>query len=92
MKGTAVATPYKNLESVVASMSGLISKLTAAPIAGDATTTDSSGSTATGSIANSESTGAAALNGPNSFGKSAGIVMGIWGAAAFGGAGWFLMA
>ncbi|KAF2192810.1 hypothetical protein K469DRAFT_694849 [Zopfia rhizophila CBS 207.26] len=75
LKGTAVATPYKNLESVVASMSDILAGLTAVP---------------TGSVSNSEETGGAA-GGPASFGKGVGTVAVLWGAAALGGAGWFFL-
>ncbi|KAF2477233.1 uncharacterized protein BDR25DRAFT_44493 [Lindgomyces ingoldianus] len=77
LKGTAIATPYKNLESVAASMSQILASLTAGPAAGAAAT----GTTGA----------AAALNVPGNFGKVATVVLGAWGFAGLLGAGWFLM-
>jgi hypothetical protein len=98
LKGTAVATPFKNLEGVLSSLGGMISSLangdvpggvytavmTTAPTSGDATNT----AAAAGS---SNTEGAAVAVKPVGFGGAVVGTVAVWGAAVMGGMGWMLM-
>lgn len=92
LKGTNVAKPYADLEDKIASMSSLLAAFTNGALTEDDNkkTTAVSGDepTNTGSAQNSQGTGAA-VRGASGFGNTATVVMGLWGAAAIGGAGWF---
>jgi hypothetical protein len=93
--GSDVATPFKNVDEVLESLTKqLASLVTDVPgLSGDdETTTTAGGATGTGQPASGEETGAAAVwNSPAGFGSTAMLVVGLWGAAAVGGAGWMLM-
>ncbi|KAF2856922.1 hypothetical protein T440DRAFT_512910 [Plenodomus tracheiphilus IPT5] len=81
--GTEPAMPYDDLDAKISSLSQVLATLTGAPEAGGAANT--AASTATGAAA------ANAVNAVNGFGSMATLVAGLWGVAALGGAGLFLL-
>lgn len=77
--GTMAAIPYKDPEGALSSLNSLIPQIT-------------DGTLPTDEPNSGETTGAAALvNGPTTFGNTVAIVGAIWGIAALGGAGFFLL-
>ena len=95
LQGTAAATPYKNIEGVLSSLTaalGSMTDMTALPTAtgtgsgsSDATTTKAAGAQAT----SAQATGGAALSVKGGMG-GLGAIVAVWGVAALGGAGWLL--
>ncbi|KAF2007188.1 hypothetical protein P154DRAFT_569079 [Amniculicola lignicola CBS 123094] len=87
--GTAIATPFKNLEAVMSSLTKALAEATGDP--SDDITTTGAGASSTESVSGVTGTGAAVAVGPATFGTTAVMVFGAWGVAALGGAGWFMM-
>ncbi|KAF2651258.1 hypothetical protein K491DRAFT_696648 [Lophiostoma macrostomum CBS 122681] len=105
LQGTAAATPYKNIEGVLSSLTAALESLTGSPsvtgspsasatgaVSSDATTTkasDATKSAAQETGSGSQPTGAASLSVQGGLG-SVGMVAMVWGVAVLGGAGWLL--
>ncbi|KAF1958690.1 hypothetical protein CC80DRAFT_546014 [Byssothecium circinans] len=88
LKGTEVAIPYKDPIAALSTLQSKFSSATKNAGFGSAPT----GTAATGSGSGSGSGSAAVtLGGQKGFGSMAGVLVMIWGAAAFGGARWFLL-
>lgn len=84
---TEPAIPYKDPEAAYTSLSSVLAQITAGKIP-----TQGSGATNTGAAsANSKPNNGATLGGPSTFGQTAGLIGAIWGVAALGGAGFFLL-
>lgn len=81
--GTAVAMPYSGLDGKLASLSSALAAITGMPRSGDE---PASSSKAANSAASKE-TNAASPVGMDGYGKMVGMVAGVWGLAAIGGAG-----
>lgn len=90
--GTQPAMPYDDLDDKLESLSQVLATMTGVPEAGGAASTAESQETGgAATTAASPETGAAAVNGLNGFGSMAALAAGLWGVAAMGGAGFFLM-
>ncbi|KAH7402698.1 hypothetical protein BKA66DRAFT_436102 [Pyrenochaeta sp. MPI-SDFR-AT-0127] len=80
LQGTAVASPYDDLDEKLSSLTKALAEITGAPRSGG-----------NSKPADSKATGAAAAIGTSGFGTMAGVLVAVWGLATAGGAGLLLL-